>query len=485
MKQKWYLQTWFICVLFACWWAIIPAILGVILLFVQHKDNVHRQEQLVQDTTAKVTEVVTAKVTKEVTAKVTEELIEGVKEEKRRLGLITKDEIETENRNFENKRAKHESTIKELDTAISDKKAKLEEMTRELSLFDDEITYLDFGFYEPKYNCVNSEEYKAKISEVRQAQKAMVKDKKALNYFDGWSLDGSQAKGRALNNDNMKMVLLAFNGECDSIISKVKFNNVMKVEERIEKIAKKIDKLNERNKISITPKYLDLKREELYLCYEYEQKKQEEKEEIRRIREEEREEQKLKKEIEEARKKVEKEQAHFSQALEQLEKKLILASDDEKVALLAKKEDIENHLVDIDKEIKDIDYREANQKAGYVYVISNIGSFGEDVYKIGMTRRLDPQDRIDELGDASVPFRFDVHAMIFSEDAPALEAALHRAFDDKKVNMINNRKEFFHVTLEEIEAEVKKNYDKTVDFVKIPSAEQYRETQMMLKSLPN
>ena len=116
-----------------------------------------------------------------------------------------------------------------------------------------------------------------------------------------------------------------------------------------------------------------------------------------------------------------------------------------------------------------------------MYVISNIGSFGENIYKIGMTRRLDPQDRVDELGDASVPFRFDVHAMIFSEDAPALEAALHNAFEDKKVNLVNNRKEFFNVTLDEIEKVVKENYDKTVDFIKLPEAEQYRESMMIRK----
>lgn len=98
------------------------------------------------------------------------------------------------------------------------------------------------------------------------------------------------------------------------------------------------------------------------------------------------------------------------------------------------------------------------------------------IYKIGMTRRLDPQERVDELGDASVPFNFDVHAMIFSKDAPALEAALHRAFDDRKLNMINKRREFFHVTLDEIKEVVRQNYDKTVEFVDIPDASQYRES---------
>ena len=147
--------------------------------------------------------------------------------------------------------------------------------------------------------------------------------------------------------------------------------------------------------------------------------------------------------------------------------------------LLNKKSELEDKLSDIDKALTDIDYRQANMKAGYVYVISNIGAFGENVYKIGMTRRLDPQERVDELGDASVPFRFDVHAMIFSDDAPALETALHHAFEDKKLNMVNQRREFFNVTLDEIKKVVQENYDKTVEFVDIPDAEQYRISKKM------
>lgn len=369
---------------------------------------------------------------------------------------------------------KQQQKLRDLEEQIREKKAELE-------MLDDEASLLDFGFYEPKYNCANSEEYKEKIKECRDYQKWLVKEKQACSYSVNWTVDGSRKKGQAMTNDNIKMALLAFNGSCDALISKVKFNNIERIETQIAKSFERINKLNERNKVAITSNYLSSKLEELRLCYEYEQKKQEEKEEIRRIREAEREEQKLQKEIEEARKKINKEQSHFLNALENIELQLQTANETEKAALLEKKKEIEDKLAEIDKSLKDIDYREANQKAGYVYVISNIGSFGENIYKIGMTRRLDPQDRVDELGDASVPFRFDVHAMIFSEDAPALEAALHNAFEDKKVNLVNNRKEFFNVTLDEIEKVVKENYDKTVDFIKLPEAEQYRESMMIRK----
>lgn len=279
-----------------------------------------------------------------------------------------------------------------------------------------------------------------------------------------------------MNNDNMKMVLRAFNNECDVLISKVKFNNVDKIENQIYKVAEQIDKLNSRNKISILNKYITLKIEELHLVHEYAVKKQEEKETLREQRAKEREEAKLQKEIEEARKVFIKEQTHYNNALEKLLSQLANTNESNKQELEKKINETKDKLAEIEKGLEDIDYREANKKAGYVYIISNIGAFGEDVYKIGMTRRLEPQDRVDELGDASVPFKFDVHAMIFSDNAPKLEAALHQAFDDKKLNMINNRKEFFKVKLDEIEKVVKENHDKLIEFVKFPDAEQYRES---------
>lgn len=147
-----------------------------------------------------------------------------------------------------------------------------------------------------------------------------------------------------------------------------------------------------------------------------------------------------------------------------------------------KLDEMQTQVSKIDKNLADIDYREANQRVGYVYVISNIGSFGENIYKIGMTRRLNPQERVDELGNASVPFNFDVHAMIFSKDAPALENALHHAFDDRKVNMVNKRREFFNVSLDEIEKVVKENFDGSVEFEKTALAEQYRESLKIKKN---
>ncbi|SEJ17835.1 DUF4041 domain-containing protein [Sharpea azabuensis] len=369
------------------------------------------------------------------------------------------------------------SNKNELENKIDQLNQSIESKEKEIKQLDDDVALLEFGFYEPKYNCLNSKEYAEKIKEVRSKQKEMVKAKQALHYFDSWTLDGSLSKGRAMNNDNMKMYMRAYNNECDNLISKVKFNNIEKIKERIKKVGVQLDNLNKRSKLSITNMYEKLKIEELELCYEYERKKQEEKDLLREQREQEREEAKLKAEIKAAKAKVNKDINQFNNALKALLEREKDISESELDEWKKQVEEIQTKISEKNDELEDIDYREMNAKAGYVYVISNIGAFGENVFKIGMTRRLEPQDRIDELGSASVPFKFDVHAMIFSDDAPKLEAMLHKTFEKNKMNMINQRKEFFNVSLAEIEKAVHDNYDPLVQFKEVPDAEQYRESQ--------
>lgn len=353
----------------------------------------------------------------------------------------------------------------------------IENLKKEAIFFEDSITFQDFGLYTPRYNFVTAEEYKLKLDKIRAEQKEMIKTDTAIAGAKNWTVDGSKSKGNKMIKDMKKLFLRAFNSDCEDVITKVKYNNYEMSLKKIHQSAESIEKLGKMMSLYITSKYINLKIDELHLAFEYQQKKQEEKEAQKAARAELREAAKLQKEIEEQRKKIEKEQTHYQTAYEKLLKQLETSPDD--CDLLHKKQELEIRLNDIDKAIKDIDYREANQKAGYVYVISNIGAFGENVYKIGMTRRLDPQDRVDELGDASVPFNFDVHAMIFSDNAPALEAALHKAFEDRKLNMVNTRREFFNVTLDEIKDVVKKNFDKTVEFIDTPDAEQYRISQKM------
>lgn len=366
-------------------------------------------------------------------------------------------------------------------TVLNDLDKKIKNKKLELNELDQVEMYQSFGLYTPKYDLMDSNAYKNKLDEIRKEQKLMVKNKTATSHFDGWTLDGDKAKGRAMNNDNIKLIIRSFNNECDASIIKIKFNNIESIKSKINKSFDLLNKLGERNKISIKREYLNSKIKELELSYEYELKKQEEKEEQLRIREQMREEAKALKEIELLKKKLEKEKAHFENAIKEIELQLSNCNDDEKEKLLDKLAELNSSLTELEKDEKDIENREKNTRAGYVYIISNIGSFGDDVYKIGMTRRLEPNDRVRELGDASVPFQFDVHAMIFSDDAPALENALHKKFADKSVNKINMRKEFFRVSLNEIESEVKKNFNEIVEFTKIAEASDYRQTLQIEK----
>lgn len=361
--------------------------------------------------------------------------------------------------------------------------AQLAQVQQQLAAAKEQIIETDeaallqsFGIYTPHYSYATSDEYKIKIAEIRDRQKASIKAGRAVIGNENWTVNGNAAKGKKMVHDMQKLLLRAYNAECDDAIEHVRFNNVEACTKKIHASADAISKLGTIMGIYITNDYVYMKIQELRLVHEYQVKKQDEKEAARELRQRQREEAKAQKELEEARKKLEKEHSHYENALSKLDAQIKTASPSDQADLEAKRKELAEKLLEIETDIKQVDYRAANQRAGYVYIISNIGAFGEGVYKIGMTRRLDPMERIYELGDASVPFNFDVHAMIFTEDAPGLEAALHSAFADKKLNFVNQRREFFRVSLDEIKAVVKKNYDKTVEFVDIPPADQYRES---------
>ena len=378
---------------------------------------------------------------------------------------------------------KQQALVQQLSAEAENLEQHVSDLKQQVVETEENILMQSFGLYQPRYQFMKADEYKARLLEIRASQKDMIKDKTAVTGNTSWTVNGNASKGKKMVSDMQKLLLRAFNAECDDVIEHVKYNNIESSEKRITSSRDSISKLGQLMDIAITPRYYKLKIEELYLAFEYQQKKQQEKEEQKEARARMREEAKLAKEIEEARKKLEKEQTHYNNALAQINKQLEAAGEDERDAILEKKQKIEEQLSKIDSAFKEVDYRDANQKAGYVYVISNIGAFGENVYKIGMTRRLDPMDRIDELGDASVPFDFDVHAMIFCDDAPKLEAALHNAFAERKLNFVNQRREFFNVTLDEIKKVVKENYDRSVEFIEFAPAEQYRQSILLKRQI--
>lgn len=355
-------------------------------------------------------------------------------------------------------------------------------LRKEISLYENKLDLIEFGVYEPIYDFEKSEDYRVEQKKVIERQKELIVSESAAICRTNWTIDGSEAKGRASTKRYIKLTLRAFNGECDSLIAKVKWNNVNQMRERIKKSFETINKLGESQTVSIQHGYLDLKLKELNLEYEYQQKRQKEKEELRAAQEAMREEEKARREFEQAQKEAEKEESNYQKALEKARKEMEQVTGEKHDKLQAQIEKLEQELKEAQEKKERAISMAQQTKRGHVYVISNIGSFGEKVFKIGMTRRLEPEDRVKELGDASVPFQFDIHAMIYSEDAPTLESELHKTFTDNKVNMLNYRKEFFNVTIDEIEQKVKE-IGINADFQKIPEAMEYRETLAIKEKL--
>ena len=374
--------------------------------------------------------------------------------------------------------------IQSQNNAINQLSSEIVSLQKQLDYYQnavaDELNIQSYGIYTPTYDFANSDLYKDELKKVRGLQKNMIKMNTAFNPVpNNWTVNGSLKDGKRMADDIKKLLLLAFNSQCDDIVSHITIANHQRSIEKIYNLRESVSKLGKFMSLSISQGYVNLKIHEVNLALDFQQKKQEEKDRLKALREQEREERAAQKEIEEAKKRLEKEQKHYQNALDSII--LQLNKDPDNPALLEKKSELENEISETSKAIIDVDYRQANIRAGYVYIISNIGAFGENVYKIGMTRRLDPMDRIDELGDASVPFNFDVHALIFTEDAPGLESALHNAFEDKKVNKINSRREFFKVSLDDIKRVVRENFDKTVEWIDVPPADQYRQSLLLNK----
>lgn len=389
--------------------------------------------------------------------------------------------------------AAHKEKLKKYQTSlgviqsVADAKDRVEQFKNELAQVQLDIAAVEetaglheVGIYKRKFDFDHPDDYKRRMTELSQQQKAMVKSDTACSCETEWHVEGSAAKGKKMVNDQIKLMLRAFNGECDAAISKVRHGNVDTIEKRVNKCFEALNKMGATKQISINSKYVALKLQELYLTHEHALAKQEEKERQREIKEQIREEQKAEREIEEAKKKAEKEESAKEQALAEARKQLLEEHgkhNDKLESLVAK---LELELKDaIDRKAKAI-ARAQLTRSGHVYVLSNIGTMGEGVFKIGMTRRLEPLDRVKELGDASVPFPFDVHAIIYSEDAPAMENALHKIFNDRRVNMVNLRREYFRVSLQEIQDAVADLHG-LVTFKLEPDAEQYRETLKIRK----
>lgn len=361
------------------------------------------------------------------------------------------------------------SEIKEKYEYIEMLKTEEENMEKQV---ENTIVAMESGAFDFNYHYEDSQRYEEELKRIKEEQKDYIKYEIATKQV-AWMVNNSYNKGEKMMKDLSKLLLRAFNNECDNIIMNVKYSTIVNCKSKIEKSFNQLNKFVKTYECYITEEYLELKIKELELRCGYITMKQREKEEQQRIKEQMREEERVRKELEAEEKKVEKEEMHFMNELNKLQKRLNKENEETQAKLLKQIEELQAKLAEVSEVKADIMNRRMNNKAGYVYVISNKGSFGENVYKIGVTRRLDPQIRVDELSSASVPFKFDVNAMIFSDDAFALENKLHQMFNDNRVNKVNMHKEFFNVSIDEIEKAVKENFNETVEFNKTILNEEY------------
>ncbi|MFN4051653.1 MAG: DUF4041 domain-containing protein [Acinetobacter junii] len=373
------------------------------------------------------------------------------------------------------------SQIEEMKSDYVLKKRYLDEVENRLKLYSNDLELIDQGVYDPIFSFDLSDEYKQALIRNKELQKEIIKEGKAVISEQIWEIVGANGKkksGEKLTRNNIHLTLRAFNGACDAIISRVSWSNIHTASKKIADVFNSINKKNEINLIYISQAYLQLKLDELHLKFEYLEKQQQEKEEKAELRRIEREEEKLRESIEDA----EEQEKEYEEKLAKIRKEIEKSVGEQQVRLQAQI-DLLNEQLEEAHQKKERALSMAQQtKMGYVYIISNIGVFGENIYKIGLTRRIDPLERINELSDAALPFRFDVHAMIYSENAPELESKLHKHFNDRRINKVNYRKEFFEAELEEIK-EIVSQFGHEALFHPIPEAKEYRQTLEIIENI--
>ncbi len=346
-------------------------------------------------------------------------------------------------------------------------RAQLAELGTEVVTTQETALLQEAGVYDYHHPLSDAVAYQVELQRLQTRIKQMnLKDGGAVSGSTNWQVNGSLPKGRAMVRDFSKLMLRAYNAEADNLVRSLKPYKLGAAVERLGKVVTTIAKLGQTMGIHVSWDYHQLRVQELQLTADYLAKVAEEKERDREEKARLREERLVQQEIERERVRLQKEKQHYLNA----HQTLVANGDHDGAARL------QSQLDDIDKALTDVDYRAANIRAGYVYVISNIGSFGESMVKIGMTRRLEPLDRVRELGDASVPFRFDVHALFFSQDAVSIETTLHQQLAAKRVNVVNTRREFFRVPPAEVKVLLASLAGDLLEFTDVPEALEYRQS---------
>lgn len=373
---------------------------------------------------------------------------------------------------LEKKKAALAAETEEMTAELEARRAQLEDQIKvlEARVVKTEETEIlqEIGIYEYRHPLDESVTYKERLKDLKAQIRSMAKrDGGAIVAATDWEVNGSKAQGRKMVRETSKLLLRAYNAEADNLVRGMKPYKLDASIDRLNKSVLAIAKLGQTMNIHISAPYHELRILELEMTADFINKKAEEKEREREEKARLREEKKAQQEMERERKRLEKEREHYLNALAKLEANGDLEGADR----------LRSELSNIDRAIDDVDYRAANVRAGYVYVISNVGAFGENIVKIGMTRRLEPMDRVRELGDASVPFKFDVHALFFSDDAVGVERELHEKLESKRVNRVNLRREFFYATPSEVKELLVDIAGEILEFEEEPEAVEFRQSQ--------
>jgi len=346
--------------------------------------------------------------------------------------------------------------------------AAIEEARQELADLNDERVLQQVGIYRYHHPLEHADAYRERLRNLDGRLTELVRAGEAIQVSNLFTYNNSLAEGRKMTRDLGRLMLRAYNAEAENCVRSLRAGNVVTAKKRLETASTQIARLGAMMEMRISDAYHALRIEEIELTADYLMKVQEEKEAAREERERLREEKKAEAELAAERERLDKERTHLLNAMEALRRTGAEASA---------AADLEARLGEIDQAIEQNDYRAANIRAGYVYVISNRGAFGGHVVKIGLTRRLEPMDRVRELGDASVPFPFDVHALFFADDAVTLENELHGMFADRRVNHVNLRREFFFATPQEVHDALQTKIGALLEFHEDPESTQYLQSR--------
>jgi len=360
-----------------------------------------------------------------------------------------------------------------LEQHIAELRAEYEQLQAQVVETRELVLLQEVGIYEYHHPLDSSAQYKETLEVLEREIQQCIKTGGAVTGTKKWAINGSEKEGARMVADFCKLMLRAYNSEADNAVRTLKHYTLKPAVERLQKMRSSISKLGASMKIEITDTYHGLRVSELELTTDYLVKLNEEREQLRDERARLKEAEAALRDFEREQSRLEKERSHYEAALRALKAK----GDTAAVATTELK------LQEIQSAIDGVIARAANTRAGYVYVISNIGSFGEEVVKIGMTRRLEPMDRVRELGDASVPFRFDVHALIFSDDAVGLETALHRHFAARRVNLVNAHREFFYTTPHEVKDALLALRGSLLSFTETPEALEWHQSATIRSTL--